>query len=175
MSPRVGSYGDTPTLTRSPGTTLMRNRRILPLSCANTSCPGSACTRYKPPLWTAVTVPCTSMRSSFDKLTPIGALYQALVKATQRSPLSRSIKATLDAVLDHPTSNTSFSRIHSCIIAGWLRSGLRPAPRRARVELPRVHLGLKPRAPAMQTTPWPAFELAESALHHRQCDALRER
>ena len=37
MSPCVRSYGDTPTLTRSPGTTLIRNRRILPLSCASTS------------------------------------------------------------------------------------------------------------------------------------------
>ena len=31
MMPRTGSYGDTPTVTLSPGTTLMRNRRILPL------------------------------------------------------------------------------------------------------------------------------------------------
>src|SRR5438046_760659 len=28
MMPRTGSYGETPTVTRSPGTTLMRKRRI---------------------------------------------------------------------------------------------------------------------------------------------------
>jgi hypothetical protein len=32
MMPRTGSYGETPTVTRSPGTTLIRKRRILPLS-----------------------------------------------------------------------------------------------------------------------------------------------
>src|SRR4029450_4965591 len=64
MMPRTGSYGETPTVTRSPGTTLMRKRRILPLNCASTSWPWSHCTRYRPPLWTATTVPCTSIRSS---------------------------------------------------------------------------------------------------------------
>ena len=46
------------------GTTLMRKRRIRPLSWASTSCPASHCTRYSPPLCTATTVPCISMRSS---------------------------------------------------------------------------------------------------------------
>src|SRR5688572_3472078 len=49
MIPRTGSYGDTPTVTRSPGTTLIRKRRIRPLNCASTSCPASHCTRYRPP------------------------------------------------------------------------------------------------------------------------------
>src|SRR5262245_28047593 len=53
-----------PTVTRSPGTTLMRNLRIRPLNCANTSWPASTCTRYKPPLCTATTVPCMSIKSS---------------------------------------------------------------------------------------------------------------
>lgn len=57
MMPRAGSYGETPTVTRSPGTTLIRNRRIRPLSCASTSWPESTWTRYKPPLCTAETVP----------------------------------------------------------------------------------------------------------------------
>ena len=70
MKPRVMSYGDTPTVTRSPGTTLIRNRRILPLNCASTSWPGSHSTRYMPPLCTAVTMPCTSIRSLFAKCTP---------------------------------------------------------------------------------------------------------
>src|SRR5687767_12610745 len=64
MMPRTGSYGETPTVTRSPGTTLMRKRRIRPLNCASTSCPASHCTRYNPPEWTATTVPCISIRSS---------------------------------------------------------------------------------------------------------------
>src|SRR4029079_8923212 len=64
MMPRTGSYGDTPTVTRSPGTTLMRKRRIRPLSWASTSWPASHCTRYSPPLWTATTVPCMSIKSS---------------------------------------------------------------------------------------------------------------
>ena len=62
--PRTGSYGETPTVTRSPGTTLIRKRRMRPLNWARTSWPWSHCTRYKPPLWTATTVPCTSIRSS---------------------------------------------------------------------------------------------------------------
>ena len=49
MIPRTGSYGETPTVTRSPGTTLMRKRRIRPLNCASTSCPASHWTRYNPP------------------------------------------------------------------------------------------------------------------------------
>src|SRR5215510_5904052 len=64
MMPRTGSYGDTPTVTRSPGTTLIRNRRIRPLNCASTSWPASHCTRYRPPECTATTVPCMSIRSS---------------------------------------------------------------------------------------------------------------
>src|SRR5918995_2903178 len=56
-----------PTVTRSPGTTLMRKRRIRPLSCARTSCPASLCTRYSPPLCTATTVPWMSIRSSLLK------------------------------------------------------------------------------------------------------------
>src|SRR5919206_1147963 len=70
MMPRTGSYGDTPTVTRSPGTTLMRKRRIRPLNCASTSWPWSHCTRYNPPLCTATTVPCTSIRSSLLKRYP---------------------------------------------------------------------------------------------------------
>mgnify|MGYP000101826741 CR=1 FL=1 len=42
---RNGWYGETPTVTRSPGTTLMRNRRMRPLSWASTSWPASHCTR----------------------------------------------------------------------------------------------------------------------------------
>ena len=64
MMPRTGSYGETPTVTRSPGTTLIRNRRIRPLNWARTSCPASHCTRYSPPECTATTVPCMSIRSS---------------------------------------------------------------------------------------------------------------
>src|SRR6187200_1620318 len=67
MMPRTGSYGDTPTVTRSPGTTLIRNRRIRPLSWARTSWPASDCTRYSPPLCTATTVPWISIRSSLLK------------------------------------------------------------------------------------------------------------
>jgi len=52
MMPRTGSYGETPTVTRSPGTTLMRNGALRPLSWANTSWPASHCTRYNPPLCT---------------------------------------------------------------------------------------------------------------------------
>ena len=48
MMPRTGSYGETPTVTRSPGTTLIRKRRMRPLNWASTSCPWSHCTRYKP-------------------------------------------------------------------------------------------------------------------------------
>ena len=46
--PRTGSYGDTPTVTRSPGTTLIRKRRMRPLSCASTSWPGIALHAIEP-------------------------------------------------------------------------------------------------------------------------------
>jgi hypothetical protein len=83
MRPRVRSYGDTPTVTWSPGTTLIRNRRILPLSCASTSWPSSHFTRYSPPLCTAVTIPCTSMRSVFAKYAPLREIVSADPKRPQ--------------------------------------------------------------------------------------------
>src|ERR1700752_1178127 len=79
MMPRTGSYGDTPTVTRSPGTTLIRKRRIRPLSWASTSWPASHCTRYSPPLWTATTVPCISIRSSLLKRLAILSLQPVIV------------------------------------------------------------------------------------------------
>src|SRR3954454_15167709 len=45
MRPRVRSYGESSTRTRSPGSTRMRNRRILPARCPRTSCPLSSLTR----------------------------------------------------------------------------------------------------------------------------------
>src|SRR6185436_15741287 len=79
MMPRTGSYGDTPTVTRSPGTTLIRKRRIRPLSWASTSWPASHCTRYSPPLWTATTVPCMSIRSSLLNRLAILSLQPVIV------------------------------------------------------------------------------------------------
>src|SRR4051812_36154802 len=62
MKPRVGSYGDTATVTRSPSTTRIRWRRTLPASLASTSCPFSSLTRKFPPLAIRMTSPsrCTS-------------------------------------------------------------------------------------------------------------------
>src|SRR3954452_23868351 len=45
MRPLVRSYGDSSTRTRSPGSTRMRKRRILPARCPSTSCPLSSFTR----------------------------------------------------------------------------------------------------------------------------------
>src|SRR3954469_22927784 len=84
MIPRTGSYGETPTVTRSPGTTLMRKRRIRPLSWASTSCPASHCTRYSPPLCTATTVPCISMRSSLLNCLHVLSFNQTLCHNRQR-------------------------------------------------------------------------------------------
>src|SRR5204862_6033392 len=78
MMPRTGSYGETPTVTRSPGTTLIRKRRIRPRSWASTSWPASHCTRYNPPLCTATTVPCMSIRSSLLKLLAVLSVRQIL-------------------------------------------------------------------------------------------------
>lgn len=41
----------------------MWNRRMRPLNCASISWPASHFTRYRPPLWTATTTPCRSIRS----------------------------------------------------------------------------------------------------------------
>src|SRR4051812_11201326 len=45
MRPLVRSYGESSTRTRSPGSTRMRKRRILPARCPSTSCPLSSLTR----------------------------------------------------------------------------------------------------------------------------------
>src|SRR5205823_2393983 len=90
MMPRTGSYGETPTVTRSPGTTLIRKRRIRPLSWASTSWPASHCTRYKPPLWTATTVPCMSIRSSLLKLLAFLSLVTNIVPHWDERLQSRS-------------------------------------------------------------------------------------
>src|SRR5262249_52849351 len=95
MMPRTGSYGETPTVTRSPGTTLIRKRRILPLSWASTSWPASHCTRYNPPLWTATTVPCMSIRSSLLKLLAILSVLQ-----TNIVPYGTGISKRADGVFD---------------------------------------------------------------------------
>src|ERR1051326_368355 len=102
MMPRTGSYGETPTVTRSPGTTLMRKRRIRPLSWASTSWPASHCTRYNPPQWTATTVPCMSIRSSLLKLLAILSVHQTNIVpyTTHKSQGSRLEGA--DCVFDLP-------------------------------------------------------------------------
>src|SRR5258708_39267867 len=86
MMPRTGSYGETPTVTRSPGTTLIRKRRMRPLSWASTSWPASHCTRYRPPLWTATTVPCMSIRSSLLKLLAILSVHQTNIVPHRTRP-----------------------------------------------------------------------------------------
>src|SRR5215468_9815874 len=62
MKPRVGSYGETATVTRSPSTTRIRWRRTLPASLARTSWPLSSLTRKFPPFAIKMTSPsrCTS-------------------------------------------------------------------------------------------------------------------
>src|SRR5690349_6259495 len=57
MNPRVGSYGETATVTRSPRTTRMRWRRTFPASLASTSCPLSSLTRKLPPFAIRTTSP----------------------------------------------------------------------------------------------------------------------
>src|SRR5512139_1622558 len=57
MKPRVGSYGETATVTRSPSTTRMRWRRTLPASLARTSWPLSSLTRKLPPFAIKMTSP----------------------------------------------------------------------------------------------------------------------
>ena len=61
----VASGRGTPTVTRSPGTTLMRNRRIRPLNWASTSWPLARATRNMVPGSTCVTEPDSSIGSSF--------------------------------------------------------------------------------------------------------------
>src|SRR6476661_2922698 len=65
MRPRVRSYGESSTLTRSPCRTRIRNRRILPQSVAITSCPFSSATRNVVLGRTSLIVPSSSSASSF--------------------------------------------------------------------------------------------------------------
>src|SRR5262245_53499388 len=83
MNPRVGSYGDTATVTRSPSTTRMRCRRTLPASFARTSWPLSSLTRKLPPFAIKMTSP--SRWTSSSLLTgPLEALWLALHRAQEK-------------------------------------------------------------------------------------------
>src|SRR5688572_23314696 len=64
MRPRVRSYGDSSTFTRSPGRMRMKFMRILPLTCASTRWPLSSSTRNIAFGSGSTTVPSTSIASS---------------------------------------------------------------------------------------------------------------
>src|SRR5881296_4714840 len=65
IRPRVRSYGESSTLTRSPGRIRMKFIRILPLTCASTRWPLSSSTRNIAFGSGSTTVPSTSIASSF--------------------------------------------------------------------------------------------------------------
>src|SRR5215813_1020158 len=65
IRPRVRSYGDSSTFTRSPGRMRMKFMRILPLTCASTRWPLSSSTRNIAFGSGSTTVPSTSIASSF--------------------------------------------------------------------------------------------------------------
>src|SRR5678815_4770863 len=65
MRPRVRSYGDSSTVTLSPGRILMKFIRILPEMCARTRCPFSSSTRNIAFGSGSMTVPSTCTPSSF--------------------------------------------------------------------------------------------------------------
>src|SRR5438552_2945864 len=65
IRPRVRSYGDSSTFTRSPARMRMKFMRILPLTCASTRCPLSSSTRNIAFGSGSTTVPSTSIASSF--------------------------------------------------------------------------------------------------------------
>src|SRR5437879_3865637 len=64
IRPRVRSYGDSSTFTRSPGRMRMKFMRILPLTCASTRWPLSSSTRNIAFGSGSTTVPSTSIASS---------------------------------------------------------------------------------------------------------------
>src|SRR3954470_24955840 len=74
MRARFRSYGETSTLTRSPGRMRMRKRRILPATWPRTSWPLSSCTRNMAFGRASTTSPSNSTFSSFAKPP---ALYQS--------------------------------------------------------------------------------------------------
>src|SRR3954470_23130427 len=65
MRPRERSYGDSSTFTLSPGRMRMKCIRIFPEMCARTLCPLSSCTRNIALGKGSITVPSTSIASSF--------------------------------------------------------------------------------------------------------------
>src|SRR4030095_13085858 len=65
IRPRVRSYGDSSTFTRSPGRMRMKFMRILPVTCARSLCPFSSSTRNIALGSGSTTVPSTSIASSF--------------------------------------------------------------------------------------------------------------
>src|SRR3954454_14641793 len=68
MRARFRSYGETSTLTRSPGRMRMRKRRILPATWPRTSWPLSSCTRNIAFGSASTTSPSNSTFSSFANL-----------------------------------------------------------------------------------------------------------
>src|SRR5581483_1301235 len=68
MRPLVRSYGESSSDTRSPFITLIRFRRSLPAMVASTDRPASSSTANMPALNFSVTLPITSIASSFGKL-----------------------------------------------------------------------------------------------------------
>jgi len=65
IRPRVRSYGETVTVTRSPARTRMRNFRIFPAAVARTMCPLSSSTRNMALGSTSETTPSRSIPASF--------------------------------------------------------------------------------------------------------------
>src|SRR5687768_16590286 len=74
MRPRVRSYGDSSTFTRSPGRIRMKFIRILPLTWASTRWPLSSSTRNIAFGSGSTTVPSTSIASSLGMPLPAAAL-----------------------------------------------------------------------------------------------------
>src|SRR5688500_13116860 len=70
IRPRVRSYGDTSTFTRSPVSTRMRKRRILPAIVASTECPLSSATRNMALGRTSEITPSISTMSCFATFPP---------------------------------------------------------------------------------------------------------
>src|SRR5262249_23871853 len=120
MNPRVGSYGETATVTRSPSTTRMRWRRTLPASFARTSWPLSSLTRKLPPFAIKMTSP--SRWTSSSLLTgPLEALWLALHGAQEKR-----FGAKVIYPLGLPGRRTAALRVSSTSCATtMLRCGMR--------------------------------------------------
>src|SRR5579859_6995370 len=163
IRPRVRSYGETARVTRSPASTRMRKRRILPAMVASTSCPFVSFTRNIALGSNSSTMPSISIASSFAITPPVWGRNAEAGSACWPNPAWSSARGgrTRRTTRSHKPSensarsqtrpltgsaNTTISRGRCCTdTTGTGRAGRRPSRSAPAPERSRCAPGSRPR------------------------------